>query len=66
MKNLSFWRHAALALLLINVLFWAWTQGYLRLLGVGPQRVQEPERLTLQLQPEAITLQPAASAASQP
>lgn len=66
MKNLSFWRHAALALLLINVLFWAWTQGYLRLLGVGPQRVQEPERLTLQLQPEAITLQPAASAARQP
>ena len=66
MKNLSFWRHAALALLLINVLFWAWTQGYLRLLGVGPQRVQEPERLTLQLQPEAITLQHAASAARQP
>jgi hypothetical protein len=66
MKNPSFWRHAALALVVINLLFWAWTQGYLRLLGVGPQRVQEPERLTSQLQPEAITLKPAASAASQP
>lgn len=66
MKHPSFWRHAAVALLVINVLFWAWTQGYLRLLGLGPQRVQEPERLGAQLRPEAMTLKPAASAASQP
>jgi hypothetical protein len=66
MKHPSFWRHAALVLVVINLLFWAWTQGYLRLLGVGPQPVQEPQRLDAQLQPQAITLQPAASAASQP
>ena len=66
MKHPSFWRQAALALLLLNLLLWAWTQGYLRLLGLGPQRVQEPERLSAQLQAEAMTLKPAASAASQP
>jgi hypothetical protein len=66
MKHPSFWRHAALALLAINLLFWMWTQGYLRLLGVGPQPAQEPERLSAQLHPEAMTLKPAASAARQP
>jgi hypothetical protein len=66
MKHPFFWRNTAVVLVVINLLFWAWTQGYLRLLGVGPQRVQEPERLSAQLQAEAMTLKPAASAASQP
>jgi hypothetical protein len=66
MKHPSFWRQMALVLVVVNLLLWAWTQGYLRLLGVGPQRVQEPERMSAQLKPEAITLKPAASAASQP
>jgi hypothetical protein len=66
MKHPFFWRNTAVVLVVINLLFWAWTQGYLHLLGVGPQRVQEPERLSAQLQAEAMTLKPAASAASQP
>ena len=66
MKHPFFWRNTAMVLVVINLLFWAWTQGYLRLLGLGPQRVQEPERMSAQLQPEVMTLKPAASAASQP
>ena len=66
MKHPFFWRNIAVVLVVINLLFWAWTQGYLRLLGVGPQRVQEPERLSAQLQAEAMTLKPVASAVSQP
>jgi hypothetical protein len=66
MKHPFFWRNTAVVLVVINLLFWAWTQGYLRLLGVGPQRVQEPERLSAQLQAEAMTLKPVASAVSQP
>jgi hypothetical protein len=61
MKNSSFWRNFVLALIVINVLFWAWTQGYLRAVGLGPKVVNEPERLQEQVQPEALQIKPAAS-----
>ena len=58
MKNHTLWRNLALALLVVNLLFWAWTEGYLRALGLGPTRVNEPERLQEQVQPEALKMQP--------
>lgn len=59
MKKHVFWRNLALALLFINLLFWAWTQGYWRAVGLGPKVVNEPERLQEQLQPEALQIKPA-------
>ncbi|MFY8054515.1 MAG: hypothetical protein ACOVNN_04035 [Limnohabitans sp.] len=50
-----------LALVVINLLFWAWTQGYLRAVGLGPKVVSEPERLQEQVVPEALQIKPAAS-----
>jgi len=64
MKPSVFWRNAFLILVLINLLFWAWTQGYLRLLGLGPRIVEEPQRLQQQVQPEALQIKAPASAAT--
>ncbi len=61
MKNRSFWRNLVLALIVVNLLFLAWTQGYLRAVGLGPKVVNEPERLQEQVQPEALQIKPAAS-----
>jgi hypothetical protein len=55
------------ALVLANLLFWLWTEGHLRWLGVGPKPVQEPERVQEQIRPEALKLkgqEPAASSAA--
>lgn len=57
MKNHTYWRTLALALLVVNLLFWAWSEGYLRALGLGPHRVNEPERLQEQVKPEALKMQ---------
>ena len=61
MKKNVFWRNLVLALFVINLLFWAWTQGYLRAVGLGPKVVGEPERLQEQVVPEALQIKPAAS-----
>jgi hypothetical protein len=42
-------------------LFWAWNAGALRFLGLGPKPVQEPHRLENQVDPELLTIKPAAS-----
>lgn len=55
------WRNALIALAAINLLFWMWTQGYLRWLGVGPTPVREPHRVENQVDPELLTIKPAAS-----
>ena len=47
-----------LALLLLNVWFWAWTGGYLQRLGWGPTDPREPQRLENQVRPEALQLLP--------
>ena len=64
MKTSQKWRNAALILVLLNLLFWAWTQGDLRLLGVGPKAIEEPQRLQQQVQPDTLQLKAAAAAAS--
>ena len=61
MNSQKFWRNALITLAVINLLFWLWTQGYLRWLGVGPTPVREPQRLENQVDPELLTLKPAAS-----
>jgi hypothetical protein len=47
-------RIAAWLLLLANVVFFAWHQGHLQILGFAPERTREPERLAQQIRPEAI------------
>lgn len=43
-------------LLLLNVLYWSWAQGWLLPYGFGPAPQREPQRLAQQIRPEAITL----------
>ena len=53
------------ALLLANLVFWAWSAGALDGIGLGPARERDPDRLALQVRPEAVrVLQPAAAAAA--
>jgi hypothetical protein len=44
-------------LVLANLVFWMWSQGYLRVVGMGPKSVQEPLRLKEQVEPKALTIQ---------
>ena len=60
-----------LLLLAANLGWLAWTQGWLRPLGLAPQEQAEPQRLQRQVQPQALRLQPlerasAAAAAAAP
>lgn len=43
-------------LLLLNVLYWSWAQGWLLPYGFGPLSQREPQRLAQQILPQAITL----------
>lgn len=43
-------------LLIANVAFFAWTQGYLASLGLAPVEQAEPERLQAQIRPETLRL----------
>ncbi len=49
-------RTVALSLLLANVGYFAWTQGWLMALGLAPVQQAEPQRLQQQIQPEAMRL----------
>ena len=53
-------------LLIANAAWFAWSQGWMRVLGLAPTVQSEPERLQRQVRPEALTLRPldAASAAA--
>lgn len=58
-------RGLVLALLLANLGFWAWSQAWLRDLGLPPPGVlTEPERLARQVRPEALLIAPPAAAPS--
>ena len=61
MNSHKSWRNALIVLAIVNLLFWMWTQGYLRWLGVGPTPVREPQRIDNQVDPELLRLKPAAS-----
>lgn len=43
-------------LLLANAGYFAWTQGYLAVLGLAPTEQAEPERLKAQIQPDSLRL----------
>jgi len=53
-------------LLAANLGWLAWSQGWLRVLGLAPQAQTEPERLQRQLRPEALKLSPAGRASAPP
>lgn len=56
MKPTPFWRHVAFVLVLANLLMWAWTQGHLHWVGLGPVPVEEPQRMQQQINPEGLTV----------
>ena len=56
MKIPTPWRNTLIVLVLLNLLLWAWTQGHLRLIGLGPDPLQEPQRLQEQVNPDGLTL----------
>lgn len=49
-------RLVAIALLLANAAYFAWTQGYLAGLGLAPIQQSEPERLNAQIEPGTLRL----------
>lgn len=49
-------RLAVLLLLLGNALFYAWSHGHLRALGLAPVQQSEPQRLQQQIRPEAVRI----------
>lgn len=49
-------RFLVLALLLINAVYFAWTQGFLQTLGFAPAQQSEPQRLAQQVRPEVLRL----------
>ena len=63
MNSKYFWRNVVFVLVAINLLFWLWRDGRLSVLGLGPKLVQEPQRVENQIDPELLTLKPAASEA---
>jgi hypothetical protein len=66
MNTKTTWRNVAVLLVLTNLMFWVWSQGFLREVGFGPKSVQEPQRLKEQIQPQALAIQNAASQDSNP
>ena len=64
MSSKIVWRNLAFLLVLANLVFWMWSQGYLRVVGMGPKSVQEPLRLKEQVEPKALTIHSAASQGS--
>ena len=64
MNSKFFWRNVVFGLAAINLLFWLWNDGRLSFLGLGPKSVQEPHRVENQVDPELLTIKPAASEAA--
>jgi hypothetical protein len=52
-------RSIVLALLLVNLGYWAWSAGALSALGFPPAAVRDPSRVDRQLRPEAVRVLPA-------
>lgn len=49
-------RLVVLVLVLVNGLYFAWSQGFLQSWGAAPTQQSEPQRLTQQIRPEALRL----------
>lgn len=58
MRSKFLLRNVAAVLAGFNLLFWLWSEGGLRLLGLGPNSVQEPSRLENQISPELLVVKP--------
>ena len=56
MNTSSFWRKAAIALIVGNVLFALWSGGSFGFLGLDPNPQREPQRLDEQVSPEAVQI----------
>ncbi len=56
MNASSFWRKAAVVLILANALFALWTGGYLGFMRLDPNPLREPQRLDEQVAPEAVQI----------
>ncbi|MEN9711861.1 MAG: hypothetical protein RLY90_122 [Pseudomonadota bacterium] len=63
MKSKLTWRKTALILLGLNIFLLLWMHGGLRFMGLGAKDVSEPERLDMQVIPQAMMLNDAASQA---
>ncbi|CUA95973.1 SPOR domain-containing protein [Thiomonas bhubaneswarensis] len=59
-------RALLLVLLLINLVFFAWSQGWMAGAGLGPVTQREPQRLALQIHPEQVQITPLASSSVMP
>ena len=59
-------RALLLVLLLINLVFFAWSQGWMAGVGLGPVTQREPQRLALQIHPEQVQITPLSSAPAAP
>ncbi|MFT3778620.1 MAG: SPOR domain-containing protein [Ottowia sp.] len=53
-------------LLAANLVWAAWSQGWLRSVGLGPAQQAEPERLERQVRPESLRIQPLPDAGAAP
>ena len=59
-------RLLVLLLVVANLGYWAWADGHLRELGLGPPVEREPERVARQLHPEALKVEPLATSSAPP
>jgi hypothetical protein len=57
-------RALVVALIVANLVFWAWSEGAFNALGLGPAQERDPGRLALQVRPEAVRVLPAAALAA--
>ncbi len=46
----------AMALIVLNLLFWLWSNGSLKAFGWGPVDPREPQRVEEQLRPDMVRL----------
>ncbi|TAN11290.1 MAG: hypothetical protein EPN34_07665 [Burkholderiaceae bacterium] len=51
-------RHAVLLLVLANLLYWGWSRGLLRDVGLEPAAQADPGRLTDQIAADAVSVRP--------
>jgi hypothetical protein len=49
-------RSLVLALVLLNGVYWAWSQGLLRDIGFAPEQQGEPQRIAKQIKPQALEI----------
>lgn len=48
----------AMTLMVLNLLFWWWSNGSLKMFGWGPVDPREPQRVEEQLRPEVLRVMP--------